>query len=231
MMATMSAGIRSIDFTTLRAKALPWVSSLLAVIALVTLMVSMKGRVLDGQQTVTVRSVDVAVPPPPEPPPPIKTRRPETTTDTPSIDVVGPGEGPTLDYSDNPKLAMLNLEKVERPDFDVDSLDLGKAISVDFPLLEVKELDRIPRLVSTNHVRFPRELRSRGIKEVTTTVEIIIDRNGRAFVKKIVDPVYPMMPDVIRKSINNSRFTIPKKDGKPVQAVYLYNLKFIDLNF
>jgi hypothetical protein len=34
--------------------------------------------------------------------------------------------------------------------------------------------------------------------------------------------------DVIRKAINDSRFTIPTKNGRPVQAIYLYTLVFIN---
>ncbi|MBK8188289.1 MAG: hypothetical protein IPK77_14110 [Cellvibrio sp.] len=92
-------------------------------------------------------------------------------------------------------------------------------------LLGVGEGPR-PKLVSSNHISFPPELSRRGINRVETKVEIIIDQTGRAYVKKIIDPVYPEMIAVIRKSINNSQFTVPRKNGQPVQAVYLYALNF-----
>src|SRR5690606_18513291 len=159
----------------------------------------------------------------PEPKP-----RPQVESVAPSIDLMGPGDGPSLNYSDNPKLSTLNIEQIQQPEVDMGAIDFGRTLSVNFPLLEVRELDQVPRLVSTNRISFPREMRRRGINRIETQVEIIIDQSGKAFVKKIVDPVYPEMIEVIRKAINDSRFTIPKKDGKPVQAVYLYNLVFIN---
>jgi periplasmic protein TonB len=208
-------------------KVLPWALSLLAVLILLFVMLLLEGGDDAPEDSVTVRRVDVTLPPPPKPPPPLTKRPPESENLTPSIDLIGPSKGPALNYANNPKLTMINLEKVKQPDFDPDSMNLQKTLSVDFPLLEVKELDQIPRLVSTNRISFPKILRQRGINRVETLVEIIIDQNGKAFVKKIVDPVYPEMVDVIRKSINNSRFTVPTKNGLPVQAVYLYTLRFI----
>jgi periplasmic protein TonB len=99
---------------------------------------------------------------------------------------------------------------------------------VSFPLHTVEELDSVPQLVSNNHVVFPRRMRENAIDKVATQVEIIIDAQGKAYVKKIVDPGYPEMVEVIRKAINDSRFTIPKKNGRPTQAVYLYKLTFIN---
>lgn len=220
-----------IDIDGLGLRVLPWLLSFLVVCILITVMLAMEGGDLTKGDTTTVRKVDVAMPPPPEPPPPLKKRPPESSAESPTVDLVGPGQGPSLDYSRNPKLAMINLEKVEQPDVDRNSLDFADTISVDFPVLEVQELDRIPRLVSTNNASFPRALRKRGVEQVVTTVEIIIDQNGQAFVKEIIDPVYPEMRGIIRKAIDSSRFTVPTKNGKPVLAVYVYNLKFIDLSF
>jgi protein TonB len=224
-----SAPVSNLNSRILARRILPWILSLIVVIALAALMVTMKlGHVGEKDDLVTVRNVDVTLPPPPEPPPPLKTRQAETESATPSIDLIGAGSGPSMNYSDNPKLTVLNLEKVDQPQFDTQSLDLRKTLALDFPVLEVKELDKIPRLVSTNRVSFPKEMRDRGINRIATKVEIIIDQNGQAFVKKIVDPVYPEMIDVIRKAINDSRFTVPTKDGRPVQAIYLYTLVFIN---
>lgn len=215
--------------SSLGRRLLPWVLSFVVVVILALLMVTMKLEgVGEKDDLVTVRHIDVALPPPPEPPPPLKLRQAETQSTEASIDLIGAGSGPSMNYSDNPKMTVLNLEKVDQPKFDTNSLDLRKTLALDFPLLEVKELDKVPRLVSTNRISFPREMRDRGINRIPTKVEIIIDQNGQAFVKKIVDPVYPEMIDVIRKAINDSRFTVPTKDGRPVQAIYLYTLVFIN---
>lgn len=210
-------------------RVLPWALSFLAVSLLFILMLFYEARGLGKpDDEITVRNIELTLPPPPEPPPPLRTRQPESETLTPSIDLMGPGEGPSLSYSDNPKLTMLSLQKIEKPEFDTDSLDLRKTLSVNFPIFEVEELDQAPRLVSNNRISFPRELARRGLNRIETQVEIIIDQHGKAFVRKIIDPGYPEMIEVIRKAINDSRFTVPTKDGLPVQAVYLYTLVFIN---
>lgn len=206
---------------------LPWLLSVVTIGLLVLFLLFNKSMDLFKEESVTIRSVDLTLPPPPVPPPEPKPR-PQVESVAPSIDLMGPGDGPSLNYSDNPKLSTLNIEQIQQPEVDMGAIDFGKTLSVNFPLLEVRELDQVPRLVSTNRISFPREMRRRGINRIETKVEIIIDQSGKAFVKKIVDPVYPEMIEVIRKAINDSRFTIPKKDGKPVQAVYLYNLVFIN---
>jgi protein TonB len=188
----------------------------------------MKAAPLKAPETLMVRNLDVAIPPPPEPPPPVKIQEDTTTAPAPSIDLFGMGEGPSLSYAHNPKLTLDNFQRIEKPEFDKNTFNLSSNLSVDFPLLEVKELDSVPRLLSSNRISFPRHLREQGIDRVATKVEIIIDQQGKAYVKKIVDPVYPEMADVIRKAINDSRFTIPTKNGRPVQAIYLYTLVFIN---
>lgn len=208
---------------------LPWALSFFAVSLLFILMLLYEARGLGKpDEEVTVRNIELTLPPPPEPEPPLRTRQPESEALTPSIDLIGAGEGPALSYSDNPKLAMLSLQKVQKPEFDTESLDLRKTLSVDFPIFEVQELDKAPRLISNNRISFPNELARRGINRIETQVEIIIDQHGKAFVRKIIEPGYPEMIEVIRKAINDSRFTVPTKDGLPVQAVYLYTLVFIN---
>lgn len=206
---------------------LPWVASLVLVGGLALMILLLKGQDPSAPETLDVHSIDIAMPPPPEPPPPIRTQAPQESP-TPSINLMGEGAGPQLSFADNPKLLLDNLQNLPKPDFDPKGMDLASTLSVDFPLVEVKELDSIPRLVSNHRVSFPRSLRDKGVNRVDTKVEIIIDQSGKAYVKKIVDPVYPDMVEVIRKAINDSRFTIPTKDGRPVQAVYLYTLAFIN---
>jgi protein TonB len=64
-------------------------------------------------------------------------------------------------------------------------------------------------------------LRERDVNSVATKVEISIDQQGRAYVKKIIDPVDPEMADIIRKAINDSRFTTPSKN---VTALWIWIL-------
>jgi hypothetical protein len=207
-------------------KCIPWLLSLLLVCMLTGLILMLDSVTQSKEDEVEIRQLESFVPPPPPPPEPIKLQTSEEAPSAPSINLLGVGEGPQMQYDDNPKLSYSRLEKIAKPEFDLNDLDIRKELTLDLPLFEVKELDGVPKLVSSNHISFPPELSRRGIDRVETKVEIIIDQTGRAYVKKIIDPVYPEMIAVIRKAINNSKFTIPKKNGRPVQAVYLYSLNF-----
>jgi periplasmic protein TonB len=209
---------------------LPWLGSIVIVFILVAGIFWLDSAVDQPADTVNVRPIEVADIPPPPPPP---TRQMEMKTEhnaseAPSIDVLGSGSGPALAFSEHPKMALQKMQEVEKPKINQGSLDLSENININFPLHQVEELDSIPRLVSNNHISFPRRMRESGIDKVATKVEIIIDAQGKAYVKKIVDPVYPEMVEVIRKAINDSRFTVPTKNGRAVQAVYLYSLTFIN---
>ncbi|TPH18662.1 hypothetical protein EPA86_02335 [Litorilituus lipolyticus] len=207
-------------------KGLPWLISLLLVLLLVLLMLYLQQGDFTNEEVVTVRKVDVALPLPPPPPPPIEMEQSQSESDAASIDLIGMGAGPVLDYSKKPKVAQLKLTNVQLPEFDVNSLDLSKTIAVDFALIEVKSLDQLPEIISSRYVQPPWSVIKRGVTRIPTLVEIIIDQRGRAHIKKIVDPVYPEMVDTIRTWVKNVRFSIPKKNGKPVQALYLYGLNF-----
>jgi periplasmic protein TonB len=205
-----------------------WLLSALTVSSLTTMLLILDSEDSHEQESVTIRQIDVALPPPPEPPPPLETPPQDIEPVTPSINLLGLGSGPSLSYADNPQLALQTLERVEQPAFNTKNIDMHRTISLDFPIFEITQLDRVPKLIATNSITFPREMTKRGITRVETKVEIIIDQYGKAFVKKIIDPVYPEMIPIIRKAMNDSKFTVPTKDGKPVQAVYLYSLHFIN---
>ncbi|MFO1370405.1 MAG: hypothetical protein U1F46_15545 [Marinagarivorans sp.] len=212
-------------------KLMAWLLSLGVVISFVWLVLVLQVATQHADDEVIVRKVEtIAAVPPPPPPPPQESKNTKTQPSSPSISVsgLGSGSGPGMVFKEDSKLAMATMQQVVKPKFEKESLDLGNSLNMNFPLHQVEELDSIPRLVSNNHISFPRRLRESGIDKVATKVEIIIDAQGKAYVKKIVDPVYPEMVEVIRKAINDSRFTVPTKNGKPVQAVYLYSLTFIN---
>jgi len=207
-------------------KIMPWMFSLLLVISLVIAMVYLQKTEFEQEETVMVRSVDIALPLPPPPPPPVEMEQMESESNSPSIDLLGMGSGPTLDYAQRPKIAKFKLPTVKLPKFDVNSMDLSKTIAVDFTLIEVQSLDQVPKVISSRYVQPPWSILKKGIERIPTTVELIIDEKGKAHIKKIVDPVYPEMVETIRTWVKYVRFSIPKKNGKPVQALYLYGLNF-----
>lgn len=205
----------------------PWFVSAVIVMLVVSFSLLVKGDLDQKEDDVTVRKIDVALPPPPPPEPPVKPRTSPSNSPSPSVDLLGQSNGPAFEFSPKAELSLDNLEKVEAPEFDTSKLDLRKTLSLDFPIVEVKQLDEVPHAISTVSIRYPRSLVKRGIKRVDTQVELIIDQQGRAYIKKIVDPVYPEMIEPIRKWVKNVKFSIPTKDGRPIQAIYPYTIRFI----
>ncbi len=204
-----------------------WFSSALLVFGVFLILLLTKNLTKLGKsEEMVVRKVDVQLPPPPPPPPPIKIRQSTSESNTPSFSLVGAGSGPKLSYAEKPDFGLAHLLEVEQPEFDLGDIDFSKALTVDFPVLKVENLDTIPRALSNRTSKFPPELIQRGIRRVSTRVELIIDQNGRPYIKKIVDSVYPEMNATIREWVKNTMFTKPTKNGQPVQAIYSYEIIF-----
>jgi len=206
-----------------------FLSILLAVIAIVafTLLVLLfPERLSPPENEVMVRKIDLQLPPPPEPPPFVQQKPDSSQPDAASIDLTGFASSVELSYDSKPKIKTAPIENIEQPEFDMSHMDMRKTLSVQFPIVGVKSLDRMPQIVSSKQVAIPKELRRRGISRVETEVQIIIVETGRAYIKKIVNPVYPEMIEVIREYIENVTFTPPTQNGHPVQAEYLFKLNF-----
>lgn len=183
--------------------------------------------ILEPDDEVTVRAISVA-PPPPPPPREIIEQIDESVAEDNSINISVSGQTSELTFSTKPKLKNIKVNEIERPNFDFNSIDLKKTLAIDFPQYEIKDLDEMPRIVSSTNLRIPRSLRDRGIKRVDTIVDILIDEVGRPYIKEIIEHGYIEMDPVIRKYLKGVRFSPPKKDGRPVQAVYTWTLRFIE---
>lgn len=179
-------------------------------------------------ERVIVRDVEVGLPPPP-PPPPEPKQRTETTASRLSISQIGNQSGPKVQFSERPTLANVNVKQIQQPKMDRDIMDLDTEMSGDNRSFRVEKLDEVPQIVSSRDSRIPRELIQQGIRMVEAKVDIIIDTRGEAYIKRIVDAGYPQMVPVIRKHIDAVKFTIPKKDGKPVNGEYYFTIRFREL--
>lgn len=181
---------------------------------------------IPSDEKVTLRRVDVQLPPPPEPPPPAQQVKQKLSPQNASVDVVGLASDTQLNFSQKPEINTVKIDKIEKPTFDLDSINMIETLSVSFPVVGVDTLDEMPRITSSKRVTVPKELRDQGVYRVETKVLIIITENGRAYIKKLVDPVYTEMVAPIRDYIKNLQFTSPTKNGLKVQAEYMFNLNF-----
>ncbi|HEY7864402.1 MAG TPA: hypothetical protein VIC51_00200 [Psychromonas sp.] len=196
------------------------------IVAFTLLVLLFPERISPPEDEVMVRRIDLQLPPPPEPPPPVQKKADTSQSDSASIDLSGFASSVELSYDSKPKINAVPLDKVEQPEFDMGVMDMRKTLSVQFPVVGVKSLDRMPQIVSSKQLSIPAELRRRGITRVETEVHIIIVETGRTYIKKIVNPAYPEMIEVIREYIENLVFTPPTQNGHPVQAEYFFHLNF-----
>lgn len=205
----------------------PWLISLVGVTGLVYMLHALKQVPEQPEQQLQVRKLDVALPaPPPPPPPPMKTSASSSETQQTSLNLAGLGGGPQVNYADKPKMTLPKVQSLALPDFSMDANVIQQRMALDMPLMAVEKLDRVPTVVKQKYFPPPLEVRRKGVKRVSTEVELIIDQTGKPYIKRITDPVYPEMVEVIRSWVKHARFTIPKKDGRPVQAIYLYGIHF-----
>ena len=208
-------------------KSLAFISalSLLGVLFL-TVFIDSKTKYSESPQLI-VREIDVQLPPPPPPLPEVQQVDQSNTTD--SINLFGGTSPARMSFSESPKISFKQVSELEQPKFEFGEDIWKKTLAVDFPEVEVKDLDAIPSLISSINVRVPRELRKQGVSSVEVRVQVLIVENGRAYIRKIIDMGYPEMEDVIRKYIKHVKFTVPTKHGRPVHAIYYWTIRFVEV--
>lgn len=81
-------------------------------------------------------------------------------------------------------------------------------------------------MIAQKRVKLPREAKKNASGRIETIVELIIDETGKPYIKKIIDAKYQEMRPIIKEWVKYARFEVPRKEGKPVQAAYLYHLNF-----
>ena len=116
---------------------LPWILSALLVLLLTYSLFAIKQTPIPPEKDVVIRKVDVAIPAPPPPPPKMQTKSSDQPPSPVSIDLVSLGGGPTLNYSDKPQMAMPEVERLEKPDFAMDSLKIQQRMTFDLSLIHI----------------------------------------------------------------------------------------------
>ena len=183
----------------------------------------------------TMETVDeLALPPPPPleiqstppPPPPPSLPRLELEIENISQPLVA-----TLD----PQID-LNMKNVE---FELESIPIDQpdVLSVKTPIntipspkilpkpvirgpLSIGDLDSKPRLLNRPSTRYPSALLRRGIRSGNVVLEVTISTNGRVKIRNVLSSTHPELTKMATSFASRARFSIPKKDGKPVEAIY-----------
>ena len=205
----------------------PWLLSAMIVAGLVFSLHLLKQQPEAPKADLITRKIDVALPtPPPPPPPPVKTTSSSSEPSQTALNLASLGDGPSINYADKPTMTLPKVESLELPNFAMDAKVIQERLALDVPLLAVEKLDRVPQVVRQKYFPPPKSVRQKGVKRIKTQVELIIDQSGKPYIKRIVDPVYPEMEEVIRAWVSHAIFSKPKKDGRAVQAIYFYSINF-----
>jgi hypothetical protein len=195
--------------------------SVLAITLLMVLLVLNNRRDASESNQLMVQPIDlVAVLPPPPPPKNMsKTSLPQTL----KLDLRHQGQGPSL------ALAKSTI-KIAKPEIDAPVLD---NLTPDFDIsltafdlsgFALNELDQQPQLMTPLHIEFTAQMKRSGVKRLTVKLHVVIDINGKVHLKNIKENPYPQLNLAIRKLTQKARFSAPQRQGKNVQAEFIWPL-------
>ena len=213
--------------------------AIFVVLVLLTFMILM--RLLDAkrlpEKTIrTMETIDeLALPPPPpieiqstaSPPlPPPSLPRLEIEVENISQPIVATLE-PQID------LTMKNIEfeldsvAINQPDLLAVKTPADSQISLkNIPrptvsgIVSIGDLDSRPRLLNRPSTRYPSALLRRGIRSGNVVLEVVISNTGRVKVRNVLSSSHPELTKMASSFASRARFSIPKKDGQPVEAMY-----------
>ena len=185
----------------------------------------------------TMETVDeLALPPPPPleiqstPPPP-----PPPSPSLPRLELEIENISQPLVATLDPQID-LNMKNVE---FELESIPIDQpdVLSVKTPIntipspkilpkpvirgpLSIGDLDSKPRLLNRPSTRYPSALLRRGIRSGNVVLEVTISTNGRVKIRNVLSSTHPELTKMATSFASRARFSIPKKDGKSVEAIY-----------
>lgn len=165
---------------------------------------------LTNLQTIAPVSLPAPPPPPAEstpPPPP-------------------PPELPRLQIELDSLAPAVKASLVRTPDLKLQRSDF--APETDAPLAQMTfssvDLDSQPRLVNSPSVTYPASQRNAGVTQAKVVLEVLISSGGIVTVKRVLESPHDDFTQMARSFATRARFTPPKKDGRPVNALFKWPL-------
>ena len=179
-----------------------------------------------------VRSSSIAPPPPPPTPPPPEEVDPEEMTIQPKPPVleqeVNDVETTQLELSLAPgigvplKMGVPNMPTIQKQNTVQEIKDI----------FNFDEVDNPPTPLNAGQIRvdYPRELSRRGVFRISVVLEVLIDKTGRLKVKRMLSSSYkhPRVEAVAKRTAEQIRFTVSKKNRRPVSVLGRFPLELED---
>jgi len=186
---------------------------------LLLFLVAMRLARLDTSPTLTLRNLEsvrpVSLPAPPPPPPETTPPPPPPPPDLPRLQIELDSIAPAVKASLERDLDL----RLDRTQF---------APEQDAPLAQMTfastDLDAQPRLVNKPSVTFPAAQKRAGVNEARVVLEVLISSGGVVTVKRVLESPHDDFTSMARSFATRARFTPPKKDGRPVNALFRWPL-------
>lgn len=86
------------------------------------------------------------------------------------------------------------------------------------------ELDARPHLINRPSASYPRSQQRAGVKEGKVLLEVSISTTGRASVRRVISSTNDDFSVMARQFASRARFSVPKKNGRAVTAIYRWPL-------
>ncbi|HIG85282.1 MAG TPA: hypothetical protein EYG40_11210 [Verrucomicrobia bacterium] len=214
------------------------VGGLFLVILLISFLIMM--RLLDAKRIPdrTIRTMETVPEMAPPPPPPLEIQE-ETPPPPPpplpklelQIESVAPPLIATLDSKIDLTMRTADFELESNPELIPSPLPIKTPkpakpapAPISRPkvqgLVSVGDLDSRPRLMNRPSTRYPSALLRRGVRSGTVILEVGISMNGRVKVRKVLSSSHPELTKMATSFASRARFSVPRKDGQPVNAIY-----------
>ena len=214
------------------------------VILLISFLLMM--RLLDAKRIPdrTIRTMETVSEMAPPPPPPLEVQE-ETPPPPPppplpklelQIESVAPPLVATLDSNIDLTMRTADFELESNPKV----IPLPLAVKAPKPakpspapitrpkvqgLVSVGDLDSRPRLLNRPSTRYPTALLRRGVRSGTVILEVGISMRGRVNVRKVISSSHPELTKMATSFASRARFSVPRKDGQPVNAIYRWPMR------
>ena len=214
------------------------------VILLISFLLMM--RLLDAKRIPdrTIRTMETVSEMAPPPPPPLEVQE-ETPPPPPppplpklelQIESVAPPLVATLDSNIDLTMRTADFELESNPKV----IPLPLAVKAPKPakpspepitrpkvqgLVSVGDLDSRPRLLNRPSTRYPTALLRRGVRSGTVILEVGISMRGRVNVRKVLSSSHPELTKMATSFASRARFSVPRKDGQPVNAIYRWPMR------
>jgi len=86
------------------------------------------------------------------------------------------------------------------------------------------ELDARPHLINRPSASYPRSQLRAGVKEGRVLLEVSISTSGRVSVRRVISSTNGDFSAMARQFASRARFSVPKKNGRAVTAIYRWPL-------